>query len=167
MQEKLDNLTPIADKILLLLKRGKFTRKALATHLGVSENGLKLMFDKDSYKHETLKGIADFLRVEVSDLINQTKVGLEAISENKQINIPMEQTTQLKVVELLERLVKSHESEIEHLKSEVRTLKNSGEVDALRLAVKRMEEEIKAKDELLRIAKREPMDIPATAKKRD
>lgn len=64
------------------LKRAGRSQKELAAFIPVTENGLKKMFDNDSYKTETLNKIAEFLQKDVSELLNsQTKVGLNIVKQ--------------------------------------------------------------------------------------
>ena len=63
-----------ADRIKELLKEKGLTQKDLCISLNISQNGLKKMFDNDSYKVKTLEEIAKYLDVEIGYL-DQSKVG--------------------------------------------------------------------------------------------
>lgn len=64
------NLTKVvSEKIETLLARKGFTKKALAAHLGITENGVKKMIVRGTFQLDSLTKISEYLQIELNELL--------------------------------------------------------------------------------------------------
>ncbi len=67
----------LKDKIQGLLTKHRRTVKEMSKHIGMSDTAIRNIYSRDSCELSTLRKIADFFGVTVSDLLEETDVRID------------------------------------------------------------------------------------------
>lgn len=67
----------LKDKIQGLLSNQRRTVKELSKHIGLSDTAIRNIYSRDSCELSTLRKIADFFGVPVSDLLEETDIKID------------------------------------------------------------------------------------------
>lgn len=76
----------LKDKIQGLLTDQRRTVKELSKHIGMSDTAIRNIYSRDSCELSTLRKIADFFGVHVSDLLEETDVRIDIKDVERSFN---------------------------------------------------------------------------------
>lgn len=76
----------LKDKIQGLLTGQRRTVKELSKHIGMSDTAIRNIYSRDSCELSTLRKIADFFGVPVSDLLEETDVRIDIRDVERSFN---------------------------------------------------------------------------------
>ena len=76
----------LKDKIQGLLTNQRRTVKELSKHIGMSDTAIRNIYSRDSCELSTLRKIADFFGVTVSDLLEETDVRIDIRDVERSFN---------------------------------------------------------------------------------
>lgn len=76
----------LKDKIQGLLTGQRRTVKELAKHIGMSDTAIRNIYSRDSCELSTLRKIADFFGVHVSDLLEESDVKIDIKDVERSFN---------------------------------------------------------------------------------
>ena len=76
----------LKDKIQGLLTDQRRTVKELSKHIGMSDTAIRNIYSRDSCELSTLRKIADFFGVTVSDLLEETDVRIDIRDVERSFN---------------------------------------------------------------------------------
>lgn len=76
----------LRDKIQGLLTAQRRTVKELSKHIGMSDTAIRNIYSRDSCELSTLRKIADFFGVTVSDLLEETDVRIDIRDVERSFN---------------------------------------------------------------------------------
>lgn len=76
----------LKDKIQGLLTNQRRTVKELSKHIGMSDTAIRNIYSRDSCELSTLRKIADFFGVHVSDLLEETDVRIDIKDVERSFN---------------------------------------------------------------------------------
>lgn len=76
----------LKDKIQGLLTDQRRTVKELSKHIGMSDTAIRNIYSRDSCELSTLRKIADFFGVHVSDLLEETDVKIDIRDVERSFN---------------------------------------------------------------------------------
>lgn len=76
----------LKDKIQGLLANQRRTVKELSKHIGMSDTAIRNIYSRDSCELSTLRKIADFFGVTVSDLLEETDVRIDIRDVERSFN---------------------------------------------------------------------------------
>ena len=76
----------LKEKIQGLLTDQRRTVKELAKHIGMSDTAIRNIYSRDSCELSTLRKIADFFGVHVSDLLEETDVRIDIKDVERSFN---------------------------------------------------------------------------------
>ena len=76
----------LKDKIQVLLTNQRRTVKELSKHIGMSDTAIRNIYSRDSCELSTLRKIADFFGVTVSDLLEETDVRIDIRDVERSFN---------------------------------------------------------------------------------
>lgn len=76
----------LKDKIQGLLTDQRRTVKELSKHIGMSDTAIRNIYSRDSCELSTLRKIADFFGVPVSDLLEETDVRIDIRDVERSFN---------------------------------------------------------------------------------
>lgn len=76
----------LKDKIQGLLTDQKRTVKELSKHIGMSDTAIRNIYSRDSCELSTLRKIADFFGVHVSDLLEESDVKIDIKDVERSFN---------------------------------------------------------------------------------
>ena len=76
----------LKDKIQGLLTDQRRTVKELSKHIGMSDTAVRNIYSRDSCELSTLRKIADFFGVHVSDLLEETDVRIDIKDVERSFN---------------------------------------------------------------------------------
>ncbi len=76
----------LKDKIQGLLTDQRRTVKELSKHIGMSDTAIRNIYSRDSCELSTLRKIADFFGVHVSDLLEETDIRIDIKDVERSFN---------------------------------------------------------------------------------
>lgn len=76
----------LKDKIQGLLTEQRRTVKELSKHIGMSDTAIRNIYSRDSCELSTLRKIADFFRVSVSDLLEESDIRIDIKDVERSFN---------------------------------------------------------------------------------
>lgn len=76
----------LKDKIQGLLTQQRQTVKELAKHIGMSDTAIRNIYTRDSCELATLRKIADFFSVSVSDLLEESDLNINIHDVDRSFN---------------------------------------------------------------------------------